>query len=64
MTSKGQVAKDARNLELYNDFKSGKFMIIDLIEKYRVSSQRIYQVVKREQLKDEVLPLTGNDQRN
>lgn len=44
--------KKERNQALYTDFKSGKFMIIDLVAKYRISTSRIYQIVNRMQRKD------------
>jgi Mor family transcriptional regulator len=57
-----QIAKE-RNEAMYNDFKSG-MSYIELVHKYQVSSQRVWQIIKREQLKDEVLPLVGNDNKN
>jgi Mor family transcriptional regulator len=35
-----------RNIALYNDFTNGMF-VVDLVKKYQLSSQRIYQIVKR-----------------
>ena len=55
--------KVERNKALYNDFKTG-LSIVDLVAKYRINSSVIYDIIKREQLKDEVLPLIGDDSRN
>jgi Mor family transcriptional regulator len=55
--------KTERNLALYHDFKSG-LSVIDLVAKYRIDSSVITRIIKREQLKDEVLPLVGDDQKN
>jgi Mor family transcriptional regulator len=58
---------EERNLSLYNDYKfaPAEFGLVNrLAKKYGVSRQRVMQIVKREQLKDEVLPLVGNDQKN
>jgi Mor family transcriptional regulator len=55
--------KTARNQELYIDFKTG-LSVIDLVAKYRIDSSVVTRIIKREQLKDEVLPLTGNDNKN
>jgi Mor family transcriptional regulator len=52
-----------RNKAIYNDFKSG-LSYVDLVAKYRISTQRVWQIIKREQLKDEVLPLVGDDNKN
>jgi Mor family transcriptional regulator len=42
-----QPAEDKeRNKNLYTDYDNG-VMVIDLIKKYQISSQRIYQIVKR-----------------
>lgn len=35
-----------RNKELYSDYKSG-MSFVDLVVKYRISSQRIYQIIKK-----------------
>jgi Mor family transcriptional regulator len=64
MAGQGQHKNDARNQKLYKDFKSGKFSVVELVHDYRISSARIYAIVKREQLKDEVLPLVGDDNKN
>ncbi len=47
-----------RNKELYTDFKCG-MSYIDLVAKYRISSQRVWQIVKREE-KMEAQGLTIN----
>lgn len=36
-----------RNQELYDDWKSGKYTVVELVAKYRISSARIYAIVKR-----------------
>ena len=55
--------KVERNLALYNDFKAG-LSVVDLVAKYRIDSSVVTRIIKREQLKDEVLPLVGNDNKN
>ena len=45
-----QIAKE-RNEAMYNDFKAG-MSYIELVHKYQVSSQRVWQIIKREQLKE------------
>ena len=45
-TGKGTENKE-RNIELYNDWKNGKFTVVQLVAKYRISSQRIYSIVRR-----------------
>jgi len=52
-----------RNQSIYNDFKAG-VSYIDMVHKYQLSSQRLWQIIKREQLRDEVLPLVGDDNKN
>ena len=43
----GTPEETERNKAVYNDFKQGISMI-DLVVKYRISSQRIWQIIKRE----------------
>ena len=38
----------ARNEAVYNDFKSG-MSYVDMVHKYQISSQRLWQIVKREE---------------
>lgn len=40
-----------RNASLVSDYKSGEFSIVDLVVKYRITSQRIYQILKRHDIK-------------
>lgn len=45
-------SKTKRNQKLYDDKKSGAFTIAELVGKYKISQQRIKQIVDRvEQLK-------------
>jgi Mor family transcriptional regulator len=55
--------KTERNQALYNDFKTG-LSVVDLVAKYRIDSSVVTRIIKREQLKDEVLPLVGDDDKN
>ena len=57
------MPKTERNQALYNDFKTG-LSVIDLVAKYRIDSSVVTRIIKREQLKDEVLPLVGDDNKN
>lgn len=36
-----------RNKALYSDYDSGKFTIVDLVSKYRISSAAIYKIINR-----------------
>ncbi len=40
----GSPEKKERNKELLKDLNSGKFFIVDLVAKYRISSARIYMI--------------------
>jgi Mor family transcriptional regulator len=40
-----------RNQSIYNDFKSG-VSYIDMVHKYQLSSQRLWQIIKREEGKE------------
>jgi Mor family transcriptional regulator len=42
--------KKDRNADLLKDYKSG-MNFVDLVSKYRISSQRIYQIVKKAEIK-------------
>jgi Mor family transcriptional regulator len=55
--------KKVRNEALYNDFKTG-LSVVDLVAKYRIDSSVVTRIIKREQLKDEVLPLVGDQNKN
>ena len=48
-----------RNESVYNDFKSG-MSYVDMVAKYRVSSQRIWQIIQREKM-FEVIPSLENE---
>lgn len=37
-----------RNKQIYEDKKTGKYSTIDLIKKYNITSQRLWQIVDRE----------------
>jgi len=39
-----------RNSDLYKDYKSG-LNFVELVSKYRISSQRIYQIIKKYEAK-------------
>jgi len=50
-----------RNKLLIRDYKSGKFSIVDLVSKYRISSARIYQIINREKKRAEAkLPIDNS----
>jgi Mor family transcriptional regulator len=53
MTGKGTEKKE-RNKELFNDWASGTYTVKDLVKKYGISHQAIYQIVKR--IKIDILP--------
>jgi Mor family transcriptional regulator len=42
-------AKTERNKQIYKDWKSG-MLGVDMVAKYRISSQAIYNIVKRIEL--------------
>ena len=41
-----------RNIAIYNDFKTG-MNYVDLVAKYRISSQRLWQIIKREEKRND-----------
>ena len=45
-----------RNQAIYNDYKSGA-SYVDMVSKYRISSQRIWQIIKKQEKKSEVLDI-------
>jgi Mor family transcriptional regulator len=50
----GKVPEEetVRNQQIYKDFKSGASYVY-LVSKYRISSQRVWQIVKREEKRNE-----------
>jgi Mor family transcriptional regulator len=40
------VDKEQRNLELKEDFYSGKYEVIDLAKKYELSISRVYKIIQ------------------
>lgn len=60
------IKLNERNEALYNDWKlyrSGKMKMWQLVAKYHISVSRI-RYLCLEMLKDEVLPLVGDDNKN
>jgi Mor family transcriptional regulator len=47
MAGKGIIKKTERNFALVNDFVSGVFTIKELVEKYGITKQRIYAIIKK-----------------
>lgn len=45
---KPSLEEKDRNQKLVKDYKSGEFLMVDLVSKYRISSARIYQIINRE----------------
>ena len=43
-----------RNASLVKDYNSKKFSIVDLVSKYQITSQRIYQIINREQKRQDI----------
>jgi len=38
---------DDRNFQVYQDYESGNYIMVDLVVKYQITSARIYQIIKR-----------------
>ena len=49
---KPSLEEKDRNLNLVKDFRSKNFSTVDLVEKYRISTARIYQIIARHDAKD------------
>lgn len=50
--NKGTPESAERNQALYNDYKTG-MEYVDLVAKYRISSQRVWQIIKRIEKKEQ-----------
>lgn len=59
-TGKGTINAE-RNQTLYDDWKSGKYTVNELVSKYGITKTRIYAIVKRMKIY-EVAPDILNDQ--
>jgi len=64
MIGKGQNKKNERNQAILKDVDAGFYTAKDLAKKWGISRARVYAIVKSERLKDEVLPLVGDDNKN
>jgi len=45
---KPSIEETKRNNDLIKDYQTGNFTQVDLVNKYKISAARIYQIINRE----------------
>lgn len=45
---KPSLEETKRNTDLIKDYNSKKFTFVELVSKYKISTQRIYQIISRD----------------